>query len=58
MFRGNYMARDGLVCIKTRYGLDCLGIEFRCGRDFSHPSRPFLWTTQPPVQWIPDLSQG
>jgi len=58
MFRGNYMGRDGSVCIKTRYGLDGLGIEFRWGRDFPHPSRPFLGTTQPSVQWISGLSQG
>ena len=30
----------------------------RPGRDFSPPSRPALGPTQPPVQWIPDLSRG
>ena len=30
----------------------------RPGRNFSHPFRPALGPTQPPVQWIPDLSRG
>jgi len=25
--------------IAARYGMDCSGIESRCGRDFPHPSR-------------------
>ena len=25
-------------------------------RDFPHPSRPTLEPTQPPVQWVPELS--
>jgi len=37
------------------YGLDGLGIEFRCGRDFPHLSRPAMGSTQPPVQWVPCL---
>jgi len=28
------------------------------GRDFLHLSRPALEPTQPPVQWVPSLSQG
>jgi hypothetical protein len=30
----------------------------RWGRDFSYTSRPALGPTQPPVQWVPDLSRG
>ena len=42
----------------TPYGVDGPGIESRWGRDFPHLSRPALRPTQPPVQWIPDLSRG
>ena len=41
----------------TGYGLDGPGIESWWGRDFPHLSRPALGTTQPPVQWVPDLSR-
>ena len=44
--------------IATAYGLDGPGIESRLGRDFPHLSRPALRPTQPPVQWVPGLSQG
>jgi hypothetical protein len=44
------------VGIATRYGLGGTGIESRWGRDFSHPTRPALVTTQPPIQWVPSLS--
>ena len=50
--------RDSSVGIATRYGLDGPGIEYRCGRDFPHPSRSALGPTQPPVQRVPGLSRG
>jgi hypothetical protein len=46
------------VGIAIRYGLDGLGIESRCGRDFPHPSRTALRPTQRPIQWVPGLSRG
>ena len=49
---------DSEVGIATRYGLDGPGIESRWRRDFPHPSRPALGPTQPPIQWVPGLSQG
>jgi hypothetical protein len=44
--------------IPTGYGLDGSRIESRWGRDFLHLSRPALGPTQPPVRWVPGLSQG
>ena len=52
------MGRDSSVGVATRYGLDDPGIESQFGRDFSHPSRPVLGPTQPPVQWVPGLFRG
>jgi hypothetical protein len=48
----------GSVGIATDYGLDGPGFEIRWGRDFSLTSIPALGPTQPPVQWVPGLSQG
>jgi hypothetical protein len=45
------------VGIATDYGLDAPGIESRLGEIF-RPSKPVLWPTQPPVQWVPGLSWG
>ena len=52
------MGRDSVVGIEIRYGLDGQGIEFQWGRDFPHQSRRALGSTQPPVQWVPDLFPG
>ena len=46
------MGWDSLFGIATRYGLDSSGIESRCWRDYSHPPRPALGPTQPPLKWI------
>ena len=50
--------RYSSVDIVTRYGLDCLEIEFRWGRDILHLSRPSLGLTQPHIKWVPGLSRG
>ena len=44
------------VGIATNYGLDGPGIESRWGEIFL-PSRSPLRPSQPPVQWVPELSR-
>ena len=46
-----------VVGIATGYGLDDLGIKTRRGGNFPHLSRPAVGSTQPPVRWVPGLSQ-
>ena len=48
------VGRDSAVGIATRYGS---GNRIQVGQDFPHPSRPVLGPTQPPVQWVTDLSR-
>ena len=46
------------ISTATSYRLDGLGIESWWGQDFLHPSRPALGLTQPPTQWVLELSRG
>ena len=48
-----FAGQDRVGGIAARYGMDGPGIESRCGRDFTHLSRPALGPTQSPVQWVP-----
>jgi hypothetical protein len=52
------VGQDSSVSIATSYGLDGPGIESRMGRDFLHPSKPTLGSTQPPIRWVPGLFPG
>ena len=52
------MGRDSVVAVAIRCGLNGPGIESQWGRDFTHPSRPALGPTQPPIQRVRRLSQG
>ena len=49
---------DRAVGIANRYWLDGPGIESRCRRILSHPSRRALVPTQPRLQLVTDLFPG
>jgi len=48
---------DSSVGIANDYGLDSPGSN-PGGDEIFRPYRPVLWSTQPPVKWVKDLSQG
>jgi hypothetical protein len=52
------MGQDSSVGIATCYGLETLGIKSQWGQEFPHTSRPALRPKQPPIQWVPGVSQG
>ena len=52
------VGRESVVSVAIRYGLDGPGIELRWGRDFPHPSRPAVGSTQFPVKWVLGLFSG
>jgi len=53
-----YYGPGSVVGIATGYWMEGPGIEYRCGRDFPHQSRPTRRPTQPPAQWVSGLSRG
>jgi hypothetical protein len=52
------MGRDTIVIKATRYGLESPAIKSRWGRFFLRLSKPALWPTHPPLQWVPGLFPG
>jgi hypothetical protein len=55
--RDSFLSRSSSVGIATGYGLDdrLIGVRFPAGLGiffFDTMSRPALWHTQPPIQWV------
>ena len=51
-------ARDSVVGVATRYGMDGSEFEPQWGQDFPYPSRPAPRPTQPLIKWVPSLFSG